>query len=158
MQDTFSLPKHLSFPNLVSSGVDEFGEAGSRGDSPTAFDDSLEWDEIIPWLRKHTKMEIWLKGITSPEDIERAVSIGVDGVIISNHGGRQLDGVPATLDALQQCSPVAKGRIQIAMDGGIRRGSDIFKALALGAQFCFIGRIPIWGLAVGIKPRTVFNC
>lgn len=70
-------------------------------------------------------------------------------MIISNHGGRQLDGVPATIDALAECAPVAKGRIKIAIDGGIRRGADIFRALALGADFCFIGRIPIWGLAVG---------
>ncbi|KAL8947828.1 MAG: hypothetical protein Q9222_005934 [Ikaeria aurantiellina] len=143
MQNKFSLPQDLGFPNMVSTGRDEF----DKGGGPSAFDDTLEWDEIIPWLREHTAMEIWLKGITSPEDVEKAVSTGVDGVIISNHGGRQLDGMPATLDALRQCAPVARGHIQIAMDGGIRRGSDIFKALALGAQFCFVGRIPIWGLA-----------
>ena len=144
MQNEFRLPEDLSFPNIVSTGADEFG----TGQGPTGFDDTLEWAEVIPWLRAHTKMEIWLKGITSPEDIKKAVSFGVDGVIISNHGGRQLDGVPATIDALRQCAPIAKGRIRITMDGGIRRGSDIFKALALGAEFCFVGRIPIWGLAV----------
>jgi (S)-2-hydroxy-acid oxidase len=72
----------------------------------------------------------------------------VDGIIVSNHGGRQLDGVPATLDSLRDCAPIAAGKIPIAIDGGIRRGSDIFKALALGATFCFVGRVPIWGLAV----------
>ncbi|KAJ9635391.1 Non-canonical non-ribosomal peptide synthetase fub8 [Coniosporium tulheliwenetii] len=92
-------------------------------------------------------MQIWLKGVTSPADVEMAIRHGVDGVIVSNHGGRQLDGMPATIDALQECAPVARGRIQIAVDGGIRRGSDIFKALALGAQHCFVGRIVIWGLA-----------
>lgn len=80
--------------------------------------------------------------------MELAIRYGADGVIISNHGGRQLDGAPSTLDALKACVPVAKGKIPIAMDGGIRRGSDIFKALALGAEYCFLGRIPIWGLAV----------
>ena len=149
MQNKFKLPTHLSFPNIVSTGHDEF----ETGEGPTAFDDTLEWAEVIPWLRAHTNMEIWLKGITSPEDIEKAVSFGVDGVIISNHGGRQLDGIPATIDALRQCAPIAKGRIGLTMDGGIRRGSDIFKALALGAQFCFVGRIPIWGLAVSISFR-----
>ena len=111
-------------------------------------------------------MEIWLKGsqcflmdtpqimliiilVTTPEDVESAIEYGVDGVVISNHGGRQLDGMPATVDALAEIAPLAAGKIQLAVDGGIRRGSDIFKALALGAKYCFIGRIPIWGLAVG---------
>lgn len=86
--------------------------------------------------------------VTSPEDIELAIKYDIDGVVISNHGGRQLDGMPSTVDALRACAPVAKNRIPLAVDGGIRRGSDIFKALALGASFCFIGRIPFWGLAV----------
>lgn len=88
--------------------------------------------------------------VCTAEDVELSIRHGVDGVIISNHGGRQLDGVPATLDALRECAPIAKGRIKIALDGGIRRGSDLFKAIALGADFCFVGRIPIWGLAVSI--------
>ena len=86
--------------------------------------------------------------VYTAEDVSLAIQHGVDGVLISNHGGRQLDGVPATLDALRESAPVAKGKINIAIDGGIRRGTDIFKAIALGADFCFAGRIPIWGLAV----------
>lgn len=86
--------------------------------------------------------------VYTAEDMALAIGHGVAGVLISNHGGRQLDGVPATLDALRECVPVAKGKIKIAVDGGIRRGTDIFKAIALGADFCFAGRIPIWGLAV----------
>lgn len=89
----------------------------------------------------------WSYAVYTPEDVALAIRYGLDGIIISNHGGRQLDGVPATLDALRECAPVAAGRIPIAIDGGIRRGSDIFKALALGAQHCFVGRVPIWGLA-----------
>jgi (S)-2-hydroxy-acid oxidase len=88
--------------------------------------------------------------VYTPEDVRLAIQHGLDGVIISNHGGRQLDSAPATLDALRECAPVAAGKIPIAIDGGIRRGTDIFKALALGACFCFVGRVPIWGLAVGI--------
>lgn len=89
----------------------------------------------------------------APEDVALAIRHGLDGVMISNHGGRQLDGVPATLDALRVCAPVAAGKIPLAVDGGIRRGSDIFKALALGASHCFVGRIPIWGLAVSVHGR-----
>lgn len=87
--------------------------------------------------------------VFASEDVQLAIDHGLDGVIISNHGGRQLDGVPATLDALRECAPTAKGKIKIAMDGGIRRGSDLFKAVALGADFCWVGRPAIWGLAVG---------
>ncbi|KAL6158349.1 hypothetical protein ACJBU6_02468 [Exserohilum turcicum] len=147
MRTDFYLPKHLSFPNILSSGDGDFGDDETKRNGPTAFDDTLEWEEVIPWLRKHSNMQIWLKGVLSPEEVEQAVVAGVDGVIISNHGGRQLDGVPATLDALRSCAPIARGRIQIAVDGGIRRGSDIFKAIALGAQCCLLGRIAIWGLA-----------
>lgn len=77
-----------------------------------------------------------------------AIDHGLDGVVISNHGGRQLDGIAATLDTLRVCAPLAKGKIQIAVDGGVRKGSDIFKAIALGADHVLVGRIPIWGLAV----------
>ena len=83
------------------------------------------------------------------EDVQLAIKYELDGVIVSNHGGRQLDGVPATIDALPECAAAAKGRIKVGIDGGIRRGTDIFKALALGADVCFMGRVPLWGLAVG---------
>lgn len=115
----------------------------------SATDASIDWEAAIPWLRSITKLQIWLKGVTSPEDVALAIRHGLDGVIVSNHGGRQLDGQPATLDALRDCAPVAAGKIPIALDGGIRRGSDIFKAIAMGATAVFGGRIPIWGLAVG---------
>ena len=92
--------------------------------------------------------------VYTAEDVALAIQHGVNGVLISNHGGRQLDGVPATLDILRECAPVAKGKIKIAVDGGIRRGTDIFKALALGADYCFAGRIPIWGLAVSFAVLT----
>ncbi|KAI8716286.1 FMN hydroxy acid dehydrogenase domain-containing protein [Fusarium sp. LHS14.1] len=112
------------------------------------WDPSITWGDSIRWLRQHTKMEIWLKEILNPDDVALAIRHGVDGILISNHGGRQLDGVPATLDALRECAPVAKNKNKLAVDGGIRRGSDIFKALALGADFCLAGRPPLWGLAV----------
>lgn len=162
----FTFPSQYGLPNLsVASGVqvstDDF-----------YYDPRISWEEAIPWLRQQTSLEIWLKGIYAPEDVQLAIDHGVDGIIISNHGGRQLDGVPATLDTLRICAPIAKQaqanhssnnndnnnsrnrshrrgpkKFQIGLDGGIRRGSDLFKALALGADFCFVGRIPIWGLA-----------
>lgn len=86
------------------------------------------------------------------KDAERAIACGFDGILISNHGGRQLDSVPASLDVLREVAPITKGHITVAVDGGIRRGTDIFKALALGADFCFAGRPAIWGLAVSASP------
>ncbi|KAF2447169.1 FMN-dependent dehydrogenase [Karstenula rhodostoma CBS 690.94] len=142
MRNEFVLPKDMTFPNILSEGGEEFTASEDVKEN-----DSLEWDEAIPWLRANTSMEIWLKGVTNTHDVELAVKYGVDGIVISNHGGRQLDSMPATLDVLEECVIAARGRIPIVMDGGVRRGSDIFKALALGAKCCFVGRIPIWGLA-----------
>ncbi|KAB2581035.1 Peroxisomal (S)-2-hydroxy-acid oxidase GLO4 [Lasiodiplodia theobromae] len=139
-RNKFVLPEDMAYPNILSKGKDDLG---GRHD----YDATLEWETAIPWLRKHTKMQIWLKGVNTADDVVLAIRHGVDGVVVSNHGGRQLDGVPATLDALRECAPAAKGKIPIAVDGGIRRGSDIFKALALGADYCFVGRMALWGLA-----------
>jgi (S)-2-hydroxy-acid oxidase len=88
----------------------------------------------------------------SPEDVDLAIRHGADGIIVSNHGGHQLDGVPSALDTLRACVPAAKGKTLIAIDGRIRRGSDIFKAPALGADYCLLGKVPVWGPAVGVSP------
>ena len=104
------------------------------------------WFVVISIIPYHTLL--LTKIVCTADDVQLAIKHGVDGVVISNHGGRQLDGQPATLDALRECAPVASGKIPIAIDGGIRSGADIFKAIALGASMCFVGRVPIWGLAV----------
>jgi (S)-2-hydroxy-acid oxidase len=93
-------------------------------------------------------MKIFIKGLITAEDTILAIQHGADGILVSNHGGRQLDGLPATLDALPEIVEAAAGRIPIYIDGGFRRGSDIFKAIALGADCCFIGRPVLWGLGV----------
>lgn len=110
-------------------------------------DMGLTWDEVIPWLRSQTKMKIILKGIMTEEDAKRSVEAGVDAIIVSNHGGRQLDGVPSTLEVLPEIADAVRGKIPVIFDGGIHRGSDVFKALALGADLCLIGRTALWGLA-----------
>ncbi len=108
---------------------------------------ALTWRDI-PFLRKHTRVPILLKGILHPEDATHALEAGVDGLIVSNHGGRQVDGAIATIDALPPIVHEVNGRIPVLVDGGIRRGADIFKALALGARAVLLGRLYTWGLAV----------
>ncbi|KAH6880717.1 FMN-dependent dehydrogenase [Thelonectria olida] len=143
-RNAFGVPKGMEYPNLFP-GVDVSNLVDS-GDE-MAYDDSMDWAALVSFFRKHTNMQLWGKGIYTTEDVELAIKHGLDGIIISNHGGRQLDSTPATLDILREVAPVAKGRIPIAVDGGIRRGTDIFKALALGADFCMAGRPALWGLA-----------
>ncbi|HXE33171.1 MAG TPA: alpha-hydroxy-acid oxidizing protein [Verrucomicrobiae bacterium] len=108
---------------------------------------TLTWRDI-PFLRKHTALPILLKGILHPDDANHAMDAGVDGVIVSNHGGRQVDGAIATLEALPAVVREVNGRIPVLFDGGVRRGADVFKALALGARAVLLGRLYTWGLAV----------
>lgn len=108
---------------------------------------SLTWESTIKFLRRTTKMKIILKGILAPEDAQLAVEYGVDAIIVSNHGGRQLDCVPSTIQALPGVVEAVGRKVPVILDGGIRRGSDVFKALALGADFVLVGRPAMWGLA-----------
>jgi isopentenyl diphosphate isomerase/L-lactate dehydrogenase-like FMN-dependent dehydrogenase len=107
----------------------------------------LTWDDL-PFLRRHTRLPILLKGILDPDDARRAVENGVDGVIVSNHGGRQVDGAVAALDALPRVVEAVAGRVPVLFDSGVRRGADVFKALALGARCVLLGRPYCYGLAV----------
>ncbi|RVX66961.1 hypothetical protein B0A52_09085 [Exophiala mesophila] len=109
---------------------------------------TLSWEESIPWLKQEAApMEVWVKGVATGEDAELAIKHKVDGIVVSNHGGRQLNGALATLDALPEVVAAVQKRVPVHVDGGIRHGTDVFKALALGADFCWIGRPVLWGLA-----------
>jgi lactate 2-monooxygenase len=108
---------------------------------------SLTWDDL-PFLRERTRLPIILKGILHPDDARRAQDAGMDGVIVSNHGGRQVDGAIATLDALPGIVQAVDGRMPVLMDSGVRTGADVFKALGLGARAVCIGRPYVYGLAL----------
>ncbi|KAK3631179.1 hypothetical protein LTR56_014883 [Elasticomyces elasticus] len=145
-RNDFRTPKGLNFP-IIEWDTDDI-QNRTHDDGFQAFnDDGHNWTRDIPWLRSVTKMEIWIKGVLTAEDTLRAIEMGCDGILVSNHGGRQLDGIPATIDALPECVEAAAGRIRIHVDGGIRSGSDMFKALALGAEHVWVGRPALWGLA-----------
>jgi 4-hydroxymandelate oxidase len=109
--------------------------------------EALSWEDVA-WLRSVTDLPIVLKGVLHPEDAALAVEHGASGVVVSTHGGRQLDGVPASIKALPAVVKAVGGRAEVYLDGGIRRGTDVLKALVLGARAVFVGRPVLWGLAV----------
>jgi 4-hydroxymandelate oxidase len=125
-------------PNLLPGGATQTSAVRSR---------SLTWKDL-EWFRSVTKVPIVLKGVMHPDDAEQAVQAGADAIIVSNHGGRALDGVAATIDALPRVTDRVARRIPVLMDGGIRRGGDVLKALARGASAVLIGRPYLYGLAV----------
>ena len=114
---------------------------------PSALDPTLTWDTIT-WIRSFARVPIVIKGILAPEDARLAADHGAAGVLVSNHGGRNLDTTPATIQALPAVVEALAGRLPVLLDGGVRRGTDVVKALALGARAVLIGRPPLWGLAV----------
>jgi isopentenyl diphosphate isomerase/L-lactate dehydrogenase-like FMN-dependent dehydrogenase len=136
----------INFANYTSPGAAaDIGAMAAK--IASLLDPSLSWRDV-EWLRAMWKGPLLLKGILHPKEAAEAVARGVDGVIVSNHGGRQLDGGPASLDALPGVIAAVGGRIPVLIDGGIRRGADVLKALALGASLCLIARPQLFGLAV----------
>jgi 4-hydroxymandelate oxidase len=115
---------------------------------PIEFLRELSW-EHIEWLRRVTSLPLVLKGILHPDDARAAVSRGIDAIVVSNQGGRQLDTVPGTIELLPEIAEAVGERIPILLDGGVRRGTDVLKSLALGARAVAIGRPILWGLAAG---------
>jgi len=152
IRNQFQLPPHLSLANFAD--MKDFAQVkGGAGASGLAsyvaslIDASLNWNDIA-WLKSITRLPILLKGVVTAEDAQRALQYGADGIWISNHGARQLDGVTATIDCLEEVAQSVRGRIPVFIDSGVRRGTDVVKALALGADAVLIGRPIVWGLAV----------
>jgi 4-hydroxymandelate oxidase len=132
-------------PNLKGLKMAGPMRTGSLDIFSGVLDAALTWKDV-EWLLSFAKIPLLLKGVLNPEDADRGVKAGVAGIMVSNHGGRNLDTVPATIDALPQVADKVAGRIPVFVDGGVRRGTDVLKALAFGASAVLIGRPYVYGL------------
>lgn len=145
----YGLLKHrrISLKNLepVAGRSDPLGSLAVQSENLTA---GITWDDL-QWLRARWRGPLLVKGVLDADDAERAADLGADGVIVSNHGGRQLDGAPASLDALPAIAERVGHRVEVLLDGGVRTGADVVVARALGAKACLIGRAMLYGLAGG---------
>ena len=152
LRNQFRLPTGIEMANFTGLRQARFPE-GVSGSGLNAFitrefDPTLTW-ESVSWLRSITRLPVVLKGVVTPEDAVLGVEHGAAGIIVSNHGGRQLDGAEPTLLALPRVADAVADRVPVMVDGGIRRGTDVVKALCLGARAVLIARPYLWGLAVG---------
>lgn len=148
----FHLPAGLSVKHLEAAGLDRLPEraegSGLAAYFASLLDPALTWRDV-EWLRSLTPLPLLIKGVLRADDAVRAAESGAAGVIVSNHGGRQLDTAPATITVLAEVAEALEGRAEVLMDGGVRRGTDVVKALALGAKAVLVGRPVLWGLAAG---------
>ncbi|XP_011696026.1 PREDICTED: LOW QUALITY PROTEIN: hydroxyacid oxidase 1-like [Wasmannia auropunctata] len=137
LRNKFSLPSHLRFANFqgdLSQRINYAKTGSSLNEYVSAlFDASLSWDDV-KWLKRITTLPVILKGVLTVEDARLAVENGIDGIIVSNHGARQIDSVPARIEVLPEISKAVGDKVEIYMDGGVTQGIDVFKALALGAK------------------------
>jgi len=151
-RNAFTLPPGFGIANLKPAGLDGMPEV-EHGSAFAQYvtdllDSSLTWDDV-DWLKSISPLPLVIKGIMTAEDAVLAVDHGAAGIVVSNHGGRQLDSTLGSLDALPDVVAAVRGRIEVYLDGGIRRGTDVLKALALGANAVLVGRPILWGLALG---------
>lgn len=137
---------------LQSSGMKstKVGSSGFAEYVKNLMDPTLSWKDV-QWLADHTHLPVIVKGVLTAEDALQATANGARGIIVSNHGARQLDSAPSTLEALQEIVRAVGNKCEVYMDGGIRTGNDVFKALALGAKMVFVGRPILWGLAYKVE-------
>ena len=152
-RSAFALPDDVRAVNVDPAVMDSAhtataGASAIQVHSRQRFDASVTWADL-PWLRERTSLPLLLKGILTAHDARLAVEHGVDGVVVSNHGGRQLDAAVPSLDALPAVVAAVPAGYPVLLDGGVRRGSDVFAALALGARAVLVGRPVLWGLAAG---------
>jgi 4-hydroxymandelate oxidase len=152
VKNRFALPDELRVENLGGTGFEvvpgAIAESGLAAYFASLLDPSLSWKDLA-WLRGLTKLPIVIKGVVRADDARRAVDAGAAAVVVSNHGGRRLDHSPATIDVLPAITAAVGGSIEVLLDGGVRRGTDVIKALALGARAVLVGRPVLWGLAAG---------
>jgi 4-hydroxymandelate oxidase len=147
VRNDFQLPGDVRYSNMRVQRPPERRGSGLAALVRFQGDASLDWDDV-PWLRSLTDLPFVLKGVVRADDARRAVDAGFEGVVVSNHGGRQLDGTVASMDALPEVVEAVGDAAEVLVDGGVRRGSDVLKALALGARAVLLGRPILWGLAV----------
>jgi len=151
VRNGFQLPPGLHLANLATHGKGDFPEVEGSGLAAyvaAAFDPSLSWSDL-EWLCSLTRLPVLIKGVVRGDDAATAFDHGVAGIVVSNHGGRQLDTAPAPIRVLREVVEAVDGRGAVLVDGGIRRGTDVVKALALGADAVMIGRPVLWGLTLG---------
>lgn len=148
MRNSFVMPPGMSLANFEGPIARPEGTNALISWASGLQTDTVTWDDIS-WIREAAPIPLILKGIVRADDAERAVREGIDAIWVSNHGGRQLDGSIPTLDALAEIAPAVRGSVPLIVDGGVRRGTDALKGLALGADAVAIGRPQLWGLAAG---------
>jgi isopentenyl diphosphate isomerase/L-lactate dehydrogenase-like FMN-dependent dehydrogenase len=149
LRNRFAIPIEMLKSHLIGYGFEipnRMTEDEVTAFNLAAWDTGFGW-EIFDWLRSITKLPLLIKGVLRAEDAQRAVDLSLAGVVVSNHGGRRLDGVPASIDCLENIVKAVEGRAAVLLDSGVRRGTDVFKALALGANAVLIGRPYVWALA-----------
>ena len=146
MRNRFTLPQGLTVGNLQGCAGDTLGDGGLLSYVQAQLNPSFSWKDLA-WLQAQTRLPIAVKGVVRPDDALRAADQGVRAVVVSNHGGRQLDQSPATLHCVSAIRQALPDEVEVWMDGGVRRGGDVLTALCLGANLVLIGRPVLWGLA-----------